>query len=105
MEITISYLDKDENEKEISLDVSASLFYDGIGPYEFWGQKGFDKGELCLDIEEVSYDKTGLTQAEIDQIEEYIESEKFYSLALKECLDRRQAAKEDAYEARIDFDY
>jgi hypothetical protein len=43
-----------EIEKIVSFEVSFA--YNGIGPYEFWGQKCNDKGSL--EIEEVSYKTT-----------------------------------------------
>jgi hypothetical protein len=102
MEITVYYFDKDENEKEIEVEVEVSAYFDGIGPYEFWGSKGYDKGNLCVDIEETTYDKTGLTEDEIKQIEQEIASEKFASKVYEKYLDDQQSAREAAAEAAYD---
>ena len=98
MEITITYFDKDENEKEIQVAVEASAEYDGIGPYEYWGSKEFDKGQLCVDIDETSYDKTGLTENEVNQIEKEISSKNFKFIVHQEYLDEQQRAREYAAE-------
>ena len=82
MEITISYFDKEDNEKEITVTVDVSAYFDGIGPYEYWGCRGYDKGQLCVDINDVSYDKEGLPQDEIDEIEKQLKSREFHAIPL-----------------------
>ena len=99
MEITANYFDKEENEKEIKVKVDISVYFDGIGPYEYCGQKGYDKGNLCSDINEVIYDKTGLTEEEINQIQEEIASQDFQEKVLEKYLDNKQALADDAAEA------
>ena len=99
MEITVNYFDKEENEKEIKVKVDISVYFDGIGPYEYWGRKGYDKGNLCSDINEVIYDKTGLTEEEINQIQEEIASQDFQEKVLEKYLDYKQALADDAAEA------
>jgi hypothetical protein len=88
MIITVSYLDKEGDEKEIEIEVSASAYSDGIGSYEYWGSKGNDKGNICVDIDETIYDKTSLTEDEIKQIEKQIASEKFQSIVYEKYLDQ-----------------
>lgn len=109
MKITVSFLDKEENEKEIEVTVDVSVYFDGIGPYEYWGHKGYDKGDICIDINKTTYDKTGLTKEEIQQIEDYFESQEFHEEILQKHLDKQQAEREDAaeaaYEARKEADF
>ena len=110
MKITVLFLDKEENEKEIEVTVDISVYFDGIGTYEYWGFKGYDKGNLCSDINEVIYDKTGLTKDEINQIQEEIASQDFQEKVLEKYLDYKQAlahdAAEAAYESRMEnFNY
>lgn len=99
MEITVNYFDKDENEKTIKAKIDISAYFDGIGPYEYWGSKGYDKGDLCIDINEIIYDKKDLTAEEIEQIEEHFESQEFHAEILRKHLDNQQAEREDAAEA------
>ena len=109
MKITVSYFDKEENEKEIEITVDTSVYFDGIGPYEYWGSKGYDKGDLFLDVNEIIYDKKGLAEEEIKQIEDYFESREFLEEILQKHLDKQQAEREDAaeaaYEARKEADF
>ena len=109
MKITVSYFDKEENEKEIKAKIDISAYFNGIGPYEYWGSKGYDKGDLFLDVNEIIYDKKGLTEEEIKQIEEYIECQEFDEDILQKHLDKQQAEREDAaeaaYEARKEADF
>lgn len=109
MEITISYFDKEDNEKEITVTVDVSAYFDGIGPYEYWGFRGYDKGELCVDINSVCYDKEGLPQDEIDEIEKYLKTREFQEKIYEQYLDDQQSAREDAaeaaYEARMENNY
>jgi hypothetical protein len=99
MEITVNYFDKEENEKEIEVKVNISAYFDGIGPYEYWGHKGYDKGNLCIDINEIIYDKAALTEDEISQIQEEIASQDFQEKILEKHLDQNQALADDAAEA------
>ena len=109
MKITVSYFDAEENEKEIEVSVDISIYFDGIGAYEYWGQKGYDKGNLCSDINEIIYDKSGLTEDEINQIEKEIASQNFQEKVLEKYLDQKQALADDAaeaaYESRMESQY
>jgi hypothetical protein len=57
---------------EISVEVEGSWFNNGIGPYEYWGFKGYDKGTDYFEIENTYWDNKGFSQEEIEIIEEEI---------------------------------
>jgi hypothetical protein len=109
MEISVNYFDREENEKTIKAKIDISAYFNGIGPYEYWGSKEYDKGDLFLDVNEIIYDKKGLTEEEIKQIEDYFESREFLEKILQKHLDNQQAEREDAaeaaYEARKEADF
>jgi uncharacterized protein YfcZ (UPF0381/DUF406 family) len=109
MKITVSYFDKEENEKEIKAKIDISAYFNGIGHYEYWGRTGYDKGDLCVDVNTIVYDKKDLTAEEIQQIEDYFESQEFHEEILQKHLDKQQAEREDAaeaaYEARKEADF
>lgn len=117
MDYTLTYVvlvlpegleDKEENkievEKEIDINVSYSSGYDGIGPYEYWGCKGYDKGNLCIDIDKITYDKTGLTEQEIKAIEDAIldQDENIVQACNEDIADQKSWAAEAKYEASRD---
>jgi len=99
MEITVNYFNKEENEITIKAKVDISAYFNGIGHYEYWGSTGYDKGDLCVDVNEIIYDKKNLTAEEIQQIEDYFESQEFHEEILQKHLDKQQAEREDAAEA------
>ena len=99
MEITVNYFDREDNEKKIKVKVDISTHRDGVGPYEYWGFKGYDKGDLHAAIDEISFDKSELTENELNQIEEEIASEDFHAKVLGKHLDEQQAERDDAAEA------
>ena len=39
----------EHNGREVPVKFEANYEYNGIGPYEFWGQKCFDRGTLALE--------------------------------------------------------
>lgn len=45
---TTLYRDFGGNEYEIDIRIDGAD-WDGIGPYEFWGAKGFDRGQFTVD--------------------------------------------------------
>jgi len=102
MEYTLYYLDQQGEEWEITLEVEYETSNDGIGPYEFWGFRGFDKGNLCVDISKISYDKDGLSQEEIDLIEKQIqkEMEDIHAACLQDIEDIKSAREESDYDIR-----
>lgn len=77
MEITyeIEYQDGEGNWLCVDLEIQFSTSMDGIGPYEFWGFKGFDKGNLCIDIDDIYFDKTNIPAEHLPLIEAVIEKE------------------------------
>lgn len=85
MTFTLQYLNSKEEECEIELSVSYSIYNDGIGPYEYWGQKCFDKGNPCVEIEEITYDKETLSVEDVSIIESAIESE--MENIIQKCFD------------------
>lgn len=109
MQIAVNYFDKEENEKEIEVKVDIHAYFDGIGPYEYWGSKGYDEGELRIEINSVTYDKEGLPQDEIEEIEKYLKTQEFQEKIYEKYLDDQQSAREDAaeaaYEARMENNY
>lgn len=71
------YLD---NTREEDIDIEVVCEYevenDGIGPYEFWGQKCFDYGSNRAVIISWEWDKTGFSPEEIALVEAKIEKDK-----------------------------
>lgn len=37
----------------VEVEITAEVYRDGIGGYEFWGEKCFDEGRWCVDIESI----------------------------------------------------
>ena len=70
--IKIDYWVQDEeNDREFLIEFSADIENDGIGPYEFWGQKCVDKGTDY--IGEITFNETDLTSEEIALAEALVE--------------------------------
>lgn len=59
---------------ELDVQVIGHWDNDGIGSYEFWGQKCYDKGTSYFGVDEVTFDKTGFTPEEVKLIELAIEN-------------------------------
>jgi hypothetical protein len=73
MNIELSiYLD---NGREVFLNVDAREVDDGIGRYEFWGQKYVDNRK-SIEVIKVTHDED-LTESERKEVEEYLESSEF----------------------------
>lgn len=70
------YLDTQDKEVEILVDCEYEVENNGIGEYEYWGQKCFDKGTDYDVIISWEWDKTGFTPEEIKEIEKSIDSVK-----------------------------
>lgn len=62
--ITIPF---DYKEKELVVTAEVTLGYDGIGSYEFWGQKCYDKGQLRLEEYKVIEARTDVNKGEISE--------------------------------------
>ena len=48
----------------ITFTIHWSIENDGIGPYEYWGAKGYDKGQDYAVIDSVEFEDNGLSQEE-----------------------------------------
>ena len=71
----IEYTDGSDNWFLVDLEIDFDTSMDGIGPYEFWGFKGVDKGHLCIDINEINFDKTNIPAEHLPLIQAVIEKE------------------------------
>lgn len=73
---TVEY-EKSGHEHEFEFDAVIHMNNDGIGPYEYWGCRGNDKGEWYIDeieIEQVYIMRNG-KKRKIKKIPEIIEKE------------------------------
>ena len=70
------YLENRDEYVEIEVDCEYDVLNDGIGPYEYWGQKCIDKGTDYIEITSTEWNKVGYTAEEIKVIEAEIEKEK-----------------------------
>ena len=103
MEFILLY-EIEEEEKEIEVFVSYSSGYDGIGHYEYWGSKEYDKGNLCISLDEITYNREGLSHEEVTAIEAAIlnkESE-IINACIQDMADKKDAAEESKYESYRD---
>lgn len=103
MEYLLIYLFNEE-EKEIEVFVDYSSGYDGIGHYEYWGSKEYDKGNLCIDLNEMTYNREGLSHEEVTAIEAAIlnEESEIIDACLQDIADKKDAAEEAKYESYRD---
>jgi hypothetical protein len=68
------FLDSRENEVEVKVTVGFEWQNNGIGAYEYWGSKGYDKGIDYLEPVEILWDSAGFTAEEVKEIEKEIYS-------------------------------
>lgn len=54
---------------EVEITVGFEWQNDGIGPYEYWGSKGYDKGIDYLEVTQTIWDSAGFTPEEVKEIE------------------------------------
>lgn len=101
MEYTLYFIDRNGDEQELDLDISYSISNDGIGPYEYWGQKGVDKGHDCVEIEEIFYNKKNLTKEELENIEQSIKEN--IDRISEACFKDAESAKENYEEREFDL--
>ena len=92
-----------------SIEVTLSYVWenDGIGPYEYWGSVGFDRGHDYVTIEDYSYDKTGMTAEEIKTIDSMIENmmEDWSNSIAEESKDDGDYDPDDYdYDERVNYD-
>jgi hypothetical protein len=92
MQYELTYENRQEEEKTITIDIDYSTYYDGIGPYEYWGSKEYDKGYLCAEVNRITYDKTNLTKEEIEDIDLAIDKQA--SEIEEACLKDKEDSKE-----------
>ena len=65
-------LDINSEEKEIEFFCDYEIQNDGIGSYEFWGSKEFDKGIDYVVLEEVTWDKNLYSERENNIIKDWV---------------------------------
>jgi hypothetical protein len=90
----------EDQKKEIEIEIDYSSYFDGIGHYEYWGSKEYDKGHLCIDLDKIEYNKNGLLSEEISIIEAEIlnkESE-IINACLEDIKDQKEIAAEREYD-------
>jgi len=94
------YLDNKGEWQEVEIEISFSTSRDGIGPYEYWGFKGFDKGNLCIDISSIDYNKTSIPSEDMPLIQAVIEKEmdNIYSACESELKSMRDCKDEYDYD-------
>jgi len=68
------FLETRDREVEISVEVGFEWQNDGIGAYEYWGDKGVDKGTDYLVTTEELWDSTGFDPNECEAIEAQIKA-------------------------------
>ena len=68
------WLESRQDYVEVMVEVDGIWENDGIGAYEYWGHRGFDKGHDYFVIESAEWDKTGFTPEEIKEIEAAIDA-------------------------------
>jgi len=65
------WVQDEENNREFLIEFSADIENDGIGAYEFWGQKCVDRGTNY--IGDITFNETDLTDEEIALAEALVE--------------------------------
>ena len=91
-----------EDAIELTLTLQYEWCNDGIGSYEYWGSKEYDHGTDYVEINEVTYDKAGFTEAEIAEIDLTIEDQ-MSSLATE--IEQNQPQENDDYDDYDPYDY
>ena len=99
--IYILTYDFEDREKEIQLEIDYSSYFDGIGHYEYWGSKEYDKGQLCIELNKIEYDKNGLVSEEISIIESEITNREneIVDACIEDIKDCKEAAAERDYDS------
>jgi hypothetical protein len=87
--------------RDVKLTLNAVLGYSGLGSYEFWGQKCYDRGEP--EIDEITFDETGFSADEIDEINIRIENNEFDDAIWEKVADvyAEEAAAEAEHYAEL----
>lgn len=60
---------------DIEVTCDYSIHNNGIGPYEYWGFRGYDRGVDYAAIEDAAWDKSQFTAEEIKLIQAAIDKE------------------------------
>jgi hypothetical protein len=63
----------EDDEAVVELSLSYDVENDGIGGYEYWGSKEYDRGEDCANVYEISWDKSLYTDEQNTAISEQVE--------------------------------
>jgi len=69
-ESTILYVDIDD--EEVECNIQYRVDNNGIGPYEYWGQTCYDKGEDYIEIEDIHPIFTNESEEDKIRINSYI---------------------------------
>lgn len=83
------YLENRNEDIDIDVEVEFEVLNNGIGAYEYWGHKCYDKGSDYLEVIGVEWDKTGFSPEEISVIDKAIEDsyDEWESETVIECDD------------------
>lgn len=96
----LEYINSKKEESIVELDIDYSTSYDGIGYYEYGSEKCFDKGQLTLDIDKITYNKTNLSNEDLSIIESEIDknNEDITNNCLADYKSEMDSAKESEYD-------
>lgn len=98
MQKIITIYDSQDLPLEVEVTANVHVENDGIGSYEFWGYKGYDKGVNYIVVDELIYDKSEYTPEQQQLIDKYFEDN---WEELTELFDEIQEYERDNYD---DFD-
>jgi len=70
------YLENRDEDVDILVCCEYEVMNNGIGEYEYWGQKCIDKGEDYVVIVDTEWNKVGFTEEEVAIIEKEIDEQK-----------------------------
>ena len=98
-------VDLPSGEIDIRLKIEYSTGNSGLGHYEYWGQKCFDKGVDYIEFECVTFDKKNLTADEISTIFQAVEDNKLEleQQIARDLEDRKNYAAEERAERNREF--
>jgi hypothetical protein len=75
MNYELEYKNKDGEYDYIDVDFDANFYAEstGIGSYEYWGFKGYDKGENYFSCDDVRWDKSLYTEEQNAIIQKHLD--------------------------------
>ena len=80
---TFHIYDDDHTYEDVEVEYDYDIYWDGIGSYEYWGFRGYDKGNECCDIDNITLVKNEeYTEEDVKYIEKYI-SENYEKISEK----------------------